>query len=73
MVFVQRFNVAITRARSLLIIVGNPILLELDENWRELINFSLEHNSYRGCKYSPRVGTEWMQKVIERFDKLSKD
>lgn len=68
----KRFNVAVTRARSLLIIVGNPYLLEADANWRDLINFSCKLHSYRGSKYSPRE-TEWMQQIIERCGKLSKD
>lgn len=29
----QRFNVAITRARSLLIVVGNPVILSKDPTW----------------------------------------
>ena len=33
----ERFNVAITRAQALLIVVGNPHVLALDENWRALI------------------------------------
>jgi helicase MOV-10 len=67
--------VAITRARSLLIIVGNPHLLECDPNWKELIDFTKKLGSYRGCLYMPRRGTdsEWVKKVVERFDKLSED
>ena len=71
----QRFNVAVTRARSLLIIVGNPHLLECDPNWKELINFTQKLGSYRGCQYMPRHGTEseWMEKVVERLGNLSND
>ncbi|PNF41191.1 hypothetical protein B7P43_G01458 [Cryptotermes secundus] len=68
----KRFNVAITRARSLLIIVGNPHILEADERWRHLINFCCKLNSYRGCRYSPRED-EWVQQIVERFEKLNKD
>ena len=35
--FFQRFNVAITRAQALLILIGNPDMLRLDENWRRLV------------------------------------
>lgn len=31
--FTQRFNVAMTRARSLLIVVGNPVILNKDPTW----------------------------------------
>lgn len=30
---VQRFNVAVTRARSLLIVVGNHVILNKDPTW----------------------------------------
>ena len=42
----QRMNVAVTRAKELLIVIGNPVLLKKDENWRELINLTKNHNSY---------------------------
>ena len=29
----QRFNVAVTRAKALLIVVGNPFLLAKDTHW----------------------------------------
>lgn len=32
---VQRFNVAVTRARSLLIVVGNPVILNKDSTWKK--------------------------------------
>ncbi|XP_021920403.1 putative helicase mov-10-B.2 isoform X4 [Zootermopsis nevadensis] len=69
----KRFNVAVTRACSLLIIVGNPHLLENDANWRNLIYLTQKLKSYRGCKYSPRRDDAWMEQVINRFEKLSAD
>lgn len=71
----KRFNVAVTRARSLLIIVGNPHLLERDPNWKELINFTKMLGSYRGCPYMPRYGSEseWMEEVLKRVGSLSKE
>jgi hypothetical protein len=67
---VQRFNVAVTRARSLLIIVGNPHLLEYDPNWKELIDFTQKLGSYRGC---PRRGPKWREQVEERLGNLNQD
>jgi helicase MOV-10 len=32
--FFQRFNVAVTRAKALLIVVGNPLLLGQDPDWK---------------------------------------
>ncbi|GJE86466.1 RNA helicase [Phanerochaete sordida] len=44
----KRFNVAITRARSLLIVVGNPRTLGLDPMWREWLNFVHQKGGWRG-------------------------
>ena len=47
----QRFNVAITRAKALLVIVGDPNALWEDVSWRELLQYSVDHASYRGCAH----------------------
>ena len=36
--FGQRFNVAVTRARALLIMVGNPIVLGTDPVWNRWVS-----------------------------------
>lgn len=46
----RRFNVAVTRARDLLIIIGNPNLLKLDKHWDSLIEFACENGCYIGCE-----------------------
>ncbi|KAI0027031.1 P-loop containing nucleoside triphosphate hydrolase protein [Vararia minispora EC-137] len=35
----RRFNVAVTRAQSLLIIIGDPAVLSLDPLWRSFLNY----------------------------------
>ncbi len=47
----KRFNVAITRAKSLLIVVGDPHLLKRDKNWRALLRHALENGGYVGVKF----------------------
>lgn len=44
----KRFNVAVTRAKSLLIMVGNPIILRTDESWGRFIDFCSERGGYTG-------------------------
>ncbi len=44
----KRFNVAITRAACLLIVVGNPIVLAGDACWGRLLRHCVAQNVYRG-------------------------
>lgn len=45
----KRLNVALTRARALLIILGNPHLLTQDPYWRSVLNYCIDRGSYTGC------------------------
>lgn len=45
----KRINVALTRARALLIVVGDPHLLVTDRNWRVVLNYCVRRNAYVGC------------------------
>ncbi|KAH8370044.1 hypothetical protein KR093_001979, partial [Drosophila rubida] len=46
----RRMNVGLSRARALLIVIGNPNLLALDENWRKFIVYCAQNNAYFGCE-----------------------
>ncbi|XP_008556332.1 probable RNA helicase armi [Microplitis demolitor] len=48
----RRLNVAITRPRALLIIIGNPFLLAKDPCWRSVLTYCLKNDSYTGCNFS---------------------
>ncbi|XWS13673.1 hypothetical protein CRYUN_Cryun36dG0058500 [Craigia yunnanensis] len=50
----RRFNVAITRAISLLVIVGNPHIIAKDPYWSKLIWRCADNNSYQGCALPER-------------------
>jgi helicase MOV-10 len=39
----KRFNVAITRAKSMLVVVGDPYLLQRDKRWRALIKHAVDN------------------------------
>ncbi|CAK8686546.1 unnamed protein product [Clavelina lepadiformis] len=49
----KRFNVALTRAMSLLIVVGNPQILHLDYYWNQFLNYCIDNGGYTGMKFDP--------------------
>jgi len=44
----KRFNVAVTRAQSLLIVVGDGKTLAHDRHWNALLKYCIDNNAYRG-------------------------
>lgn len=46
----RRFNVAITRAQALVIIVGDPDVLGLDPLWRSFLNYIHQNDGWKGRK-----------------------
>ena len=45
----KRFNVAVTRAKALLVVIGNPNVLARDPCWGALLRFCVERGGYKGC------------------------
>ncbi|XP_077429525.1 putative helicase mov-10-B.1 [Vanacampus margaritifer] len=46
----KRFNVAMTRAQALLIVVGNPVVLSTDDVWKCFIKYCQDSKADRGYK-----------------------
>lgn len=51
----KRLNVAISRARAVLMVFGNPHLLGQDASWRYLIRYCLANGAYAGCDMPPEL------------------
>jgi hypothetical protein len=47
----KRFNVAITRAKALLVVVGSPRVLAADDNWRQLLRHCIAR--WAACCHMP--------------------
>ncbi|KAH8239207.1 hypothetical protein KR032_001787 [Drosophila birchii] len=46
----KRMNVAISRARAMMVVFGNPNLLALDDSWRRYITYCAHNNALFGCE-----------------------
>ena len=49
----KRFNVAITRAKALMVVIGNPHLLSMDKWWKEFLKYSLNNRKYKYIFFRP--------------------
>ncbi|PNJ46307.1 MOV10 isoform 10 [Pongo abelii] len=67
----KRFNVAVTRAKALLIIVGNPLLLGHDPDWKVFLEFCKENGGYTGCPFPAKLDLQQGQNLLQGLSKLS--
>ncbi|OWF53196.1 putative helicase MOV-10 isoform X2 [Mizuhopecten yessoensis] len=44
----KRFNVTLTRAKALLVVIGNPQTLSHDQHWKSFIDYCKENGGYTG-------------------------
>ena len=51
----KRFNVAVTRAKALVIVVGNPYIMASDPSgaWKAFLNYCFRNRCYIGQEYKP--------------------
>ncbi|XP_033121763.1 putative helicase MOV-10 isoform X2 [Anneissia japonica] len=65
----KRFNVAITRAKALLIVIGNPVVLSRDENWKSLIDFCNRKGGSKGIRHQVDNDDE-LRNLLAKFDAI---
>uniref|UniRef100_A0A673M8R7 RNA helicase n=1 Tax=Sinocyclocheilus rhinocerous TaxID=307959 RepID=A0A673M8R7_9TELE len=63
----KRFNVAMTRAKALLAVVGNPVILSKDPTWQRFIRYCELEQGYTGFDYKDAEGEE---DVVSRLASL---
>ena len=67
----KRFNVAVTRAKALLIVVGNPRVLATDKkNWLPMLRYCRDNKSWFGEEWNEE---EQKKDEEEEFGNLEKD
>jgi helicase MOV-10 len=55
----KRFNVAVTRAKALLVVVGNPRVLQTDKkNWLPLLRYCRDNDSWMGEEWDEAAAVE---------------
>ncbi|KAL2103238.1 hypothetical protein ACEWY4_000106 [Coilia grayii] len=64
----KRFNVAMTRAKALLIVVGNPVILRTDPTWGRFLEYCTAESGYTGYDFS---STEGAEEVVARLQALN--
>lgn len=63
----KRFNVALTRAKALLVVIGNPTILSCDHNWRTFITYCNEMGYVREPQLMTAMNEEYMEKLLDQM------
>ncbi|KAL0952433.1 hypothetical protein HGRIS_006704 [Hohenbuehelia grisea] len=77
----KRMNVAITRAKELLVVIGNGSVLQKCTYWKGFLQFALRHKLYVGPKlkmyldgaFISRLETEFMSRLGDELDLDAED
>ena len=48
----KRFNVAVTRAKAMLVVIGDPILLVRNRFWKQLLSEAEKTGGYTGAHFT---------------------
>lgn len=67
----KRMNVALTRAKALLIVIGNPNLLKYDDKWRKYIQRCVDNSAIAGAPFS--MDMEDDAELLEGFENIRID
>ncbi len=62
-------NVCITRAKCLLLLIGNPHTLSADRHWRTLIAATVQCGTYHGCAFGAAASVDWTPNEASALDR----
>ncbi|CAH1784099.1 unnamed protein product [Owenia fusiformis] len=65
----KRFNVSLTRAKALLIVIGNPYVLRQDPCWSTFLNYCRGNGAYKGCDFDNLE--DHLEDITQRFNAVS--
>ncbi|KAG6837047.1 hypothetical protein H0H93_015618 [Arthromyces matolae] len=63
----KRMNVAITRAKELLVVVGNGSILKRDPYWKGFIEFSMRHKLYDGPDLNLELNGNYVSRLESNY------
>ena len=71
----KRFNVAVTRARALLVVVGHPLAMLDDPSWSELLRYAVELDAYKGCAHPLKMegADDDVDEAASRMTEIARD
>jgi helicase MOV-10 len=69
----KRFNVAVTRAQALMIVVGDPRVLQHDDNWGELLRYCVAEGAYTGAALPEARDDAAMDALSAQMQSLLRD
>ena len=69
----KRFNVAVTRAKALLVVVGNPDVLSSDPCWGKHLQRCRDLFAYKGVPLATPNGSDAANVLAESLDRLMLD
>lgn len=66
----RRMNVLLSRAQAILIIVGNPVTLQRDPNWKKLIDYCEENEATTGFDKNYANDVEFLGEIVRPIQKV---
>lgn len=53
----ERINVALSRAKALIIIIGDPLTMLMNNQWKYILLHAVKNNNYIGCSVPDKCDT----------------